>query len=197
MQSRAVAAGTADNVPGPQGIDELIQQIVEHVSVHPTLPSGPFKFAIDHCFAIRGQGTVMTGTVLSGSAKVGDSIELPELKVWLVSLMNSAFCMLSQVIANGLCCLMVLPMSLVVSTDCQRPFLDSRCRPQTSVALSLLAMTMHFASSLLSCTVDIVWQASGSMRSEMHAGLERRFSFCAALCRGGSTSTGVNNMNAD
>lgn len=24
----------------------------------------PFLFAIDHCFAIKGQGTVMTGTVL-------------------------------------------------------------------------------------------------------------------------------------
>lgn len=26
--------------------------------------SGPLLFAIDHCFPIKGQGTVMTGTVL-------------------------------------------------------------------------------------------------------------------------------------
>ena len=47
----------------------------------PAAASGPFKFAIDHCFAIRGQGTVLTGTVLSGKAAVGDVLELPELKV--------------------------------------------------------------------------------------------------------------------
>jgi hypothetical protein len=32
--------------------------------------SGPFFFSIDHCFPIKGQGTVITGTVLSGSVKV-------------------------------------------------------------------------------------------------------------------------------
>ncbi|CAM9852132.1 unnamed protein product [Phaeothamnion confervicola] len=35
----------------------------------------PFYMAIDHCFAIRGQGTVLTGTVLSGR-----TFELPELR---------------------------------------------------------------------------------------------------------------------
>lgn len=73
--------GTADTPGQTLGIQELIQEIVKCVPVQPAAPSGPFKFAIDHCFAIRGQGTVLTGTVLSGSAKVGDSLELPELKV--------------------------------------------------------------------------------------------------------------------
>lgn len=39
-----------------------------------------FLFAIDHCFQIKGQGTVITGTVLAGKVKVGDSIEFPALK---------------------------------------------------------------------------------------------------------------------
>jgi selenocysteine-specific elongation factor len=38
-------------------------------------------FAIDHCFRVKGVGTVMTGTVLGGCVKVGDSIELPLLKM--------------------------------------------------------------------------------------------------------------------
>ena len=124
------------------------------------------------CATITGEGTVMSGTVLSGSAKVGDSIELPELKVWLVPLMNSVFCIWPRDIAHGLCCLMILPVSLVVSADCQRPFLDSRCRPQTSSPFSLLIMTLHFTSTLLSCTVDIVWQASSSVRElqKLHSG---------------------------
>ena len=32
----------------------------------------PFLFSVDHCFNIRGQGTVMTGTVLQGVVKVND-----------------------------------------------------------------------------------------------------------------------------
>jgi selenocysteine-specific elongation factor len=60
--------------------------------------AGPLLFSIDHCFAIKGQGTVMTGTVLSGSVSVNDvrpagsacaflcthgqqTLEIPELRV--------------------------------------------------------------------------------------------------------------------
>jgi len=38
-----------------------------------------FYFAIDHCFALKGRGTVLTGTVLSGSVSVNDVIEFPTL----------------------------------------------------------------------------------------------------------------------
>lgn len=37
--------------------------------------------AVDHCFSIRGQGTVMTGTILQGSLAVNDTVEIPALKV--------------------------------------------------------------------------------------------------------------------
>ena len=37
-------------------------------------------FNVDHCFGIKGQGTIMTGTVLQGSLKVGDSVEISALK---------------------------------------------------------------------------------------------------------------------
>lgn len=35
--------------------------------------TGSFVFAAEHCFAIKGHGAVFTGTVLKGSAKLGDS----------------------------------------------------------------------------------------------------------------------------
>jgi len=38
---------------------------------------GPFCFAVDHCFPIKGQGTVLTGTVLSGEVNVGSEVEDP------------------------------------------------------------------------------------------------------------------------
>lgn len=52
---------------------------------------GPFVFAVDHCFPIKGQvpcartsdlqGTVMTGTVLSGTVQPNDTVDIPALKV--------------------------------------------------------------------------------------------------------------------
>ena len=34
--------------------------------------NGEFLFSVDHCFTIRGQGAVMTGTILNGQVKVND-----------------------------------------------------------------------------------------------------------------------------
>ncbi|CAH8428586.1 unnamed protein product [Schistosoma turkestanicum] len=40
-----------------------------------------FVFAVDHCFTITGQGTILTGTVLSGSTSVGQTIGLPYQRI--------------------------------------------------------------------------------------------------------------------
>jgi len=40
-----------------------------------------FHFAVDHCFPIKGQGTVITGTALSGFAQVNDVIEFPQYAI--------------------------------------------------------------------------------------------------------------------
>lgn len=39
-----------------------------------------FYMLVDHCFAVRGQGTVFTGTIASGVVHVGDVVLLPELQ---------------------------------------------------------------------------------------------------------------------
>ena len=50
--------------------------LIETLKVVTFLPSrnenGQFLFSVDHCFTIKGQGTVMTGTVLSGQVKIND-----------------------------------------------------------------------------------------------------------------------------
>lgn len=53
----------------------ILQVLAENVFCPVRDPVGPFLFSVDHCFAIRGQGTVMTGTVLSGSVKVSEVID--------------------------------------------------------------------------------------------------------------------------
>ena len=52
------------------GVEFLIEQLARMVPASPRQAKGSFLFAVDHCFALRGQGTVLTGTVLSGSAEV-------------------------------------------------------------------------------------------------------------------------------
>ena len=71
-----VCTGVSDWV---LGLDELVATLRKRARVPKRDIEGPFFFAIDHCFPIRGQGTVVTGTALRGQCKVGDSVELPAL----------------------------------------------------------------------------------------------------------------------
>ena len=62
------------------GIDKLIEVLSQQLFIPERNSDGPFIFSVDHCFPIRGQGTVMTGTVLSGCVSVNDvsaSLSLP------------------------------------------------------------------------------------------------------------------------
>uniref|UniRef100_K3WNJ5 Elongation factor Tu, chloroplastic n=1 Tax=Globisporangium ultimum (strain ATCC 200006 / CBS 805.95 / DAOM BR144) TaxID=431595 RepID=K3WNJ5_GLOUD len=63
------------------GISTLVETIRSHLYLPERNPTGPFSLAIDHCFAIQGNGTILTGTVLSGSVKVNDEVEIPSLQV--------------------------------------------------------------------------------------------------------------------
>uniref|UniRef100_A0A914BX31 Tr-type G domain-containing protein n=1 Tax=Acrobeloides nanus TaxID=290746 RepID=A0A914BX31_9BILA len=64
--------------------DESISSIVDAVRQIIYKPnrisSGHFVMAVDHCFPIKGKGTVMTGTVVDGSCKAGMEIEIPVLQ---------------------------------------------------------------------------------------------------------------------
>ena len=68
--------------PPPLGVDALVAHLMRRVEeAHERRQTGEFLFAVDHCFPIKGQGTVLTGTVLSGKCEVGDVIEIPNLKL--------------------------------------------------------------------------------------------------------------------
>ncbi|GJP34601.1 hypothetical protein CLOM_g19027 [Closterium sp. NIES-68] len=64
-----------------EGVSDLVNQLIARVPSISRTSEGPFLFAIDHCFPIKGQGSVMTGTVLRGHVAVNDSLELPLLKL--------------------------------------------------------------------------------------------------------------------
>ncbi|XP_076091706.1 selenocysteine-specific elongation factor-like [Mytilus galloprovincialis] len=63
------------------GLTDLIEKLKTHTYRPKRNPEGPFIFSVDHCFSIRGQGTVMTGTALSGKAVINDTVEIPSMNV--------------------------------------------------------------------------------------------------------------------
>lgn len=63
------------------GIDNLIKVIEKSIRIPKRQVDDPFLYAIDHCFAIKGHGTVLTGTVLRGTCKINQSIEIPSLQI--------------------------------------------------------------------------------------------------------------------
>ncbi|VDD77533.1 unnamed protein product [Mesocestoides corti] len=68
-----------------RGMEELVEALL---SVLPDprprckyLSSLPFLFAVDHCFSVSGQGTVLTGTVLRGCVRTNETVEIPQYKL--------------------------------------------------------------------------------------------------------------------
>ncbi|OON20074.1 hypothetical protein X801_04048 [Opisthorchis viverrini] len=59
----------------------LIQTVTDPTERRERVRQRGFLFAADHCFTVTGQGTVMTGTVLAGSIRVGETIELPRQRL--------------------------------------------------------------------------------------------------------------------
>mmetsp|Transcript_38449 Transcript_38449/g.83528 ORF Transcript_38449/g.83528 Transcript_38449/m.83528 type:complete len:881 (-) Transcript_38449:134-2776(-) len=81
------SSAAKDSTSGPgstiptHNIDGLLQLLTSTLRppTRDDCMTTPFRFSVDHCFPIRGQGTVLTGTVLSGALKVGEEVEFPTL----------------------------------------------------------------------------------------------------------------------
>jgi translation elongation factor EF-Tu-like GTPase len=54
------------------GLKLLLDTICDQISIPKRSPNGEFVLSVDHCFSIRGSGTVMTGTIIQGSVCVND-----------------------------------------------------------------------------------------------------------------------------
>ena len=54
------------------GIKELMDTICDVISYPKRDPNAELILSVDHCFSIRGSGTVMTGTIIQGSVAVND-----------------------------------------------------------------------------------------------------------------------------
>jgi selenocysteine-specific elongation factor len=64
---------------GVENLKEKISLVISTLS--PRTDRGIFRLWIDRVFTIKGSGTVIAGTVLSGTCKTGDTVELmPQLQ---------------------------------------------------------------------------------------------------------------------
>jgi selenocysteine-specific elongation factor len=84
----AIAASSTDkgtSLALSKGIEthnvNILVQVLQDTLPPPrrTHHGGAFYFSIDHCFPIKGMGTVLTGTVLNGAASINDMMEFPTL----------------------------------------------------------------------------------------------------------------------
>ncbi|KFD61592.1 hypothetical protein M514_04173 [Trichuris suis] len=85
---RALARTTFRNVPmvpisvvppDANSIDRFMDAFALSIYVpdRTVAANDPFMFYFDHCFSLRGKGTVVTGTVISGKLTQGQTVEIP------------------------------------------------------------------------------------------------------------------------
>ena len=105
-----VAATTGDSISvknETHNMDLLVQTLQTDLPPPRRLKSKLFYFSIDHCFQIKGQGTVMTGTVLSGSVTPNQVVEFPTLglerKVKSMQMFRRKVQLISQGDRAGIC----------------------------------------------------------------------------------------------
>jgi len=78
----AARPGGPESEASPEGLNAVVEALLARTKPPSKADlEAPLLFAVDHCFPIRGQGTVLTGTVLQGQLAVGQSVELPAFKL--------------------------------------------------------------------------------------------------------------------
>jgi len=69
-----------DGNPGPKSIDELMKALDSYIPTPVREQDKPFLMSVEDVFSIKGRGTVATGRVERGMAKVGDEVEIIGLR---------------------------------------------------------------------------------------------------------------------
>ena len=81
LHADASASATEAKATEKPDIRTLVDCLLATLRAPKRKADGSFRFAIDHCFQIKGQGNVMTGTVLEGTVRVNDMVEIPSLGI--------------------------------------------------------------------------------------------------------------------
>ena len=60
------------NLYNLSGIDHLVSTLKDMTYLPNRKSDGNFVFSVDHCFSIKGQGTILTGTIIQGAVSLND-----------------------------------------------------------------------------------------------------------------------------
>ncbi|KAK6643404.1 hypothetical protein RUM43_004909 [Polyplax serrata] len=108
-------------------IKELTEALEKATFIPERNAEKPFLFAVDHCFALKGKGTILTGTVLQGKAKLNDDIELPSIalikKIKSIEVFRKPVETLVQGDRAGICVTQFDPKTLERGLACQVNYL--------------------------------------------------------------------------
>ncbi|MGQ9678342.1 MAG: selenocysteine-specific translation elongation factor, partial [bacterium] len=74
LEGAPIVEVSARNGAGIDKLKRLLMEVVE--TVEPKTDRGIFRLPIDRCFTIKGFGTVVAGTVISGCCRVGERLQL-------------------------------------------------------------------------------------------------------------------------
>lgn len=66
------AGNKSNDMTQPYGFQELIHVLTKEAFLPKRIFDEKFILSVDHCFAIKGQGTVITGTLIQGNIKIND-----------------------------------------------------------------------------------------------------------------------------
>ena len=79
-QSKDALENPKTDGPGSKSIDELVDALDNYIPIPERAEDKPFLMSIEDVFSIKGRGTVATGRVERGTAKVGDEVEIIGLR---------------------------------------------------------------------------------------------------------------------
>ncbi|MFO0935233.1 MAG: elongation factor Tu [Gemmataceae bacterium] len=79
-QSKDALENPKTEGPGSKSIDQLIEALDTYIPQPTREEDKPFLMSIEDVFSIKGRGTVATGRVERGTAKVGDDVEIVGLR---------------------------------------------------------------------------------------------------------------------
>jgi elongation factor Tu len=79
-QSKDALENPKTDGPGSKSIDALIEALDNYIPQPMREEDKPFLMSIEDVFSIKGRGTVATGRVERGTAKVGDEVEIVGLR---------------------------------------------------------------------------------------------------------------------
>ncbi len=79
-QSKDALENPTGDGPGAKSIDELMTALDSYIPTPQREEDKPFLMSVEDVFSIKGRGTVATGRVERGKAKVGDEVEIIGLR---------------------------------------------------------------------------------------------------------------------